>query len=105
MTRKIRIEQLLIEHMTPVFLSVENESSHHHVPEGSETHFKVTVVSSLFNDKNRINRHRMVNQLLKEEFNLGLHALSMHLYTEAEWETREGSILGSPSCKDGYKNG
>lgn len=104
MSRKSAIEQQLTKELTPVFLNVENESGNHHVPEGSETHFKVTLVSSQFNDLTRVARHRIVNQLLKNEFNTGLHALSMHLYTLEEWAKKSDSVLKSPPCKDGYKN-
>jgi BolA protein len=105
MSRKSEIEQQLAKELSPAYLNVENESGNHHVPEGSETHFKVTVVSSGFKGLTRIARHRIVNQLLKNEFDTGLHALSMHLYTEDEWEQKSGSVLKSPACKDGYKNG
>jgi stress-induced morphogen len=49
--------------------------------------FTLTVVSPQFNDLTRIKRHRMINTLLKEEFDdKGLHALSLQLKTPAEWE-------------------
>ena len=48
MQRKERIEQQLVQELAPVFLSVENESNNHHVPKGSETHFKVIAVSAQF---------------------------------------------------------
>lgn len=104
MSRKKRIEETLIPALSPVFLSIEDESMNHHVPQGSETHFKIIAVSKRFDDLTRINRHKLINQLLKEEFDLGLHALSMHLYTSEEWETQQKSVLQSPTCRDGYKH-
>lgn len=104
MSRKVDIELKLTEHLLPVFLSVEDESQNHHIPEGAQTHFKVIAVSSQFKGQNLVARHKMLNQLLKKEFATGLHALSMHLYTEEEWQLRKDSVLQSPSCKDGYKN-
>lgn len=104
MSRKERIEQQLIQELTPIFISVEDESHNHHVPENAQTHFKIIVVSSKFDSLTRIARHRMVNQLLNKEFASGLHALSMHLYTAQEWEHQKDSVLKSPACKDGYKN-
>ncbi|MDR3443458.1 MAG: BolA family transcriptional regulator [Legionella sp.] len=104
MSRKNRIELLLNQELTPVYLNVEDESANHHVPKDAETHFKVTAVSPRFIELTRIARHRLLNQLLSNEFELGLHALSMHLYTPEEWE-KNGTVLKSPSCKDGYKNG
>ncbi|CAD6586870.1 MAG: hypothetical protein TREMPRED_004574 [Tremellales sp. Tagirdzhanova-0007] len=52
-----------------------------------ETHFAVALVSSKFIGKSPIARHRMVNALLKDEFDhRGLHALSLRLKTPVEWE-------------------
>ncbi|MGC1182780.1 BolA family protein [Legionella sp.] len=103
MSRKERIEKLLSMEINLVYLSVEDESANHHVPQGAETHFKVTVVSSQFLELTRIARHRLLNNLLNKEFELGLHALSMHLYTPAEWEKNK-TILSSPVCRNGYEN-
>jgi BolA protein len=103
MSRKIRIEQLLNQELMPVYLNVEDESANHHVPEGAQTHFKVTVVALRFSDLSRISRHRLVNNLLKNEFELGLHALSMHLFSPEEWEKRNKSVLQSPNCRGGFK--
>ncbi|KGP62738.1 regulator of murein genes BolA [Legionella norrlandica] len=104
MSRKQRIEEKLISELSPVFLTVEDESINHHVPKDAETHFRIIAVSKCFNDLTRVNRHKLVNRLMKEEFNLGLHALSMHLYTSEEWCTQQSSLLKSPVCRDGYKN-
>ncbi len=103
MSRTNRIEELVNQELSPVFLNVEDESANHHVPEGAQTHFKLTIVSSRFTDLSRIARHRLLNQLLSEEFELGLHALSMHLFTPDEWEARNNTVLQSPACKGGFK--
>ena len=42
------IKDILIESFDPSVLSVINESNMHNVPEGSESHFKVVVVSNNF---------------------------------------------------------
>ncbi len=103
MSRKNRIENLLDQELKPLYLSVEDESSNHHVPKGAETHFKIVAVSLQFNDLTRIARHRLLNHLLGNEFEMGLHALSMHLYTPAEWEKNQ-RVSDSPTCKGGFKN-
>ena len=84
MSRQQRIHDALSETLKPDCLLIENESSHHQVPTGSETHFKVIVVTAEFNDRRPIARHRLINTLLAQEFNSGLHALSLHLYTPIE---------------------
>lgn len=42
------ISSAINEHLQPVHLEVINESYMHNVPKGSETHFKVLVVSDKF---------------------------------------------------------
>jgi BolA family transcriptional regulator, general stress-responsive regulator len=41
------------------------------------THFRVKVVSETFRGKSRVDRHRDINQLLKTEFESGVHALAI----------------------------
>ncbi len=42
-----------------------------------ETHYKVIIESALFADKSRLERQRLVMDLLKDEFASGLHALEI----------------------------
>ncbi|XP_026671182.1 DNA-binding transcriptional regulator BolA isoform X4 [Ceratina calcarata] len=71
------MKKKLEESLNPLVLQIINESYMHNVPSGSETHFKIVVVSELFEDKSLIKRHRMINQLLESELQNGVHALSI----------------------------
>lgn len=82
-------------------LEVINESDNHNVPENSETHFKLVIVSETFGDKKLIQRHRVINGLLEEELSGPVHALSLHTYTPAEWKARFGDVPLSPPCRGG----
>lgn len=95
------IEQKLTEQFSPTHLEVINESYMHNVPEGSESHFKVVIVSNVFENKRLISRHRLVNNALATEFEQGLHALSMHTLTPSEWH--EQALPDSPKCMGGGK--
>ncbi len=60
------------------------DNSHHHIGhaghrEGGETHWKVIIVASIFNGKNRLQRQRLVNAALKDELSGPIHALEMEL--------------------------
>lgn len=92
------IEEKLAEHFEPIFLEVINESSQHNVPVGSETHFKVVLVTPQFNGERLLNRHRAVNRVLKEEIEQHIHALALHTYTSSEWQSIYGDIPKSPLC-------
>ena len=46
--------------LEPLHLEVINESDNHNVPDGSQSHFKVVIVTEQFNDTGRVARHRMI---------------------------------------------
>ena len=97
------IEQKLTEAYQPLHLEVINESSNHNVPEGSESHFKIVVVSPAFAGKNLLARHRMINSTLADELKNAIHALAIHTYTEDEWQETSGGAPMSPPCLGGGK--
>lgn len=83
------------------FLEVSNESYMHGVPDNSETHFKITIVSNDFEGKKLIFRQRMINKLLAKELSGPVHALAQHAYTEEEWLVKLGRAPASPGCLGG----
>ena len=97
------IETKLAENLMPEHLEVVNESHMHSVPAGSESHFKVIVVSPQFDGLNRVRRHQAVNAVLADELAGPVHALSMETYTAPEWQARGGRTLASPQCMGGSK--
>ena len=92
-----RIEAKLDESLQLLHLEVINESSNHNVPDGSESHFKVVLVTEEFADLPLIRRHRTVNRILADELQV-IHALALHTYTESEWRSRHGDAPMSPPC-------
>ncbi|XP_069584809.1 bolA-like protein 1 [Ranitomeya imitator] len=97
------IRAKLSENLDPCHLEVHNESSMHAVPPGSETHFKVVVVSDVFSGKSLIQRHRLVNDLLKEELAGAVHALSIQAKTPQQW-AENPTVVKSPGCMGGSKH-
>lgn len=96
------IEQKLAAGLTPALLEVINESSMHSVPVGSETHFKVVIVSDAFEGKALVERHRLVYGVLGDEMRGGIHALAITSRTPAEWE-KTNAVAKSPPCLGGSK--
>ena len=45
-----------------------------------------------------VQRHRRINELLKFELENGVHALSLHLFTNNEWKDKEEYVKDSPPC-------
>jgi BolA family transcriptional regulator, general stress-responsive regulator len=89
MSMQARIEAKLRQAFSPDRLAVVDEShlhaGHHHTDHGheemfdgtGETHFRVRIVAQQFAGMSRIERHRAVNALLKEELAAGVHALAI----------------------------
>ena len=89
---------------SPTFISIENESYKHNVPKGSESHFKVLIVSNVFEGKKLIDRHRMINKTLAEELKSSIHALSIHAKTPLEYSQQgKDNIPNTPNCMGGSK--
>lgn len=91
--RGMRIREKLEKELSPVELEVEDVSyqhAGHAAVRGSasgadgETHFNLRVVSDAFQGKSLVKRHRMIYDLLQEELQSGLHALSIVAKTPAE---------------------
>ncbi|WP_448548346.1 transcriptional regulator BolA [Thalassotalea fusca] len=104
MTIESIIEEKLLTEFSPLHLDVINESHQHNVPKGSESHFKVIIVSNAFDGERLIKRHRAVNAVLATELAEHIHALALHTYTEKEWhEYYADNTPLSPKCLGGSK--
>jgi len=96
------IKQKLEQAFSPTFLEVLNESASHSVPEGSESHFKLVLVTDEFLDQSPVKRHQAVYAVLAEQLQQSIHALALHTYTVSEWNQRD-SAPKSPDCTGGSK--
>ena len=88
MSMKNLITDKLSAAFAPQSLDVIDESHQHeghagHRP-GGQTHFRVHIVSESFRGKSRIERHRMINQILSSELASGVHALAIHASAPGE---------------------
>ena len=102
MTIETDIRTKLQTALQPQHLDVINESNNHNVPPGSESHFKLVVVTTEFNGKPLVARHRIINKLLAAELAGPVHALALHTLTPEEWAAT-GSAPASPPCMGGSK--
>ncbi len=95
------IQTKLVAALRPSHLEVINESSMHNVPPGSESHFRLRIVSDSFEGQPLVARHRRVNELLAVEIAGPVHALALETMTAAEWGARGGVGAESPECLGG----
>lgn len=82
------METQLRAQFAPVHFALTDESAKHAghagAQPGGETHYNVVMVSAAFEGQSRVARQRLVYQALREEFDTGLHALSLNLKTPDE---------------------
>ena len=88
MTVHASITAKLTAAFAPAALDVIDESDNHRGHggwrEGGETHFRVKVVSEAFRGRSRVDRHRMVNQVLDAELKGRVHALAIEARAPGE---------------------
>ena len=81
------LQEKLTNGLQPAVLVVSDDSGKHANHKGlhdghagvrsNESHFRVVVVADAFEGMNPVKRHRMVNAILQQEFDDGLHALQV----------------------------
>ncbi len=85
MTMEDRIREKLQNIFMPIALDVIDDSEAHRghggYREGGGTHFNVVIKAEAFNGLNRVSQQRLINKALAQEFEDGLHALSLVVQT------------------------
>lgn len=81
MSLEARMREKLMVALRPSRLDVVNElhlhAGHSSSPGTGESHFRVLIVSNGFAGKTRVERHRMINNVLADELKDGVHALAI----------------------------
>ena len=83
MNRKQRIYKIVSKIFKDFLLEVVDNSNlhkgHNNFTGNGETHIKIILTKKNKIPINRLNIHRIVNDLLKEEFESGLHSLEIKI--------------------------
>jgi len=98
---EVSIRDKLTSDFSPEYLEVVNESDRHNVPPGSESHFKIILVSADLDSMSRVARHQAIYRVLRQERESGVHALAIHAYSPEEWRQKGMMAPGSPNCMGG----
>ena len=101
MSMQQQIQSKIADAIACKHLNVINESHMH--SRGEESHFKVIVVSEEFSGKRLLQRHRQINEILKDELANHIHALAIHTFTPEEFSGQSGQVADSPTCLGGSK--
>ena len=74
-------------YFNPSELEIRDESEKHKGhsgwKDGGQTHFYVHIVSDFFSGKSKLQRHRIINELLHDDIKM-IHALSLSTKTSDE---------------------
>ncbi|MFM8467609.1 MAG: BolA family protein [Oxalobacteraceae bacterium] len=87
MNRVERIHQLLSLSLSPVSLTIDDESALHAGHAGAASgggHYRIRMISARFEGLGKLGRHRLVYDCLREMMQKDIHALAMTLLTPAE---------------------
>jgi len=85
--REEKIHERLQRAFDPLELMIRDQSQLHIGHEGARDgkgHFDVTVVSQAFAGVNRVQRHRMVYDALRDLLESDIHALRINAYAPSE---------------------
>ena len=91
-----QIMEIINDKLSPSVLNIINESFMHNVPTGSESHFKLIIVSEVFKDLTNVKRHQLIYRTLNEIMD-EIHALSIHAFDEKEYNANP-VVIDSPNC-------
>ena len=73
----------LVAAFSPSILELIDESNQHHGHSGAhpsgESHFRVRINSAIFQGKNRVQQHRLINEALAAELKARVHALAIEI--------------------------
>ncbi len=83
-----RLELILRERFRPAHLEIRDDSARHAGHAGAASgggHFEVVIVSAAFEGRTLLDRHRMVNEALRDLIGGAIHALTLKTVAPSEW--------------------
>ena len=87
------IERILRQRFDPTHLDIVDDSAKHVGHRGATSgggHYRVTIVTRAFENKDRLDRHRMVHEALGDMIGGEIHALGLVTRTPSEWTPTDG---------------
>jgi len=101
MSMEDQIRTKIEQSLQPQVLDIINESHMHSGP-GTDSHFKLVIVSEVFEGVRPVARHQKVYAALADELAGEVHALALHTHSPAEWAA-SGNVPASPNCRGGSR--
>ena len=90
MTLEESINKKINDQLKPSFFKISNFSDqhkNHYAGENKDTsHIKIIIVSEIFDGHSRIERERIVHNILKDEILTEIHSIRLKLYIQSEYQ-------------------
>ena len=90
MTLEESIDKKINDNLSPSFFKIINFSDqhkNHYAGDNKDTsHIKIIIVSESFDGHSRIERERIVHNILKEEILTEIHSIRLKLYIKSEYD-------------------
>lgn len=88
------IKQRLQESLHPTVLTIEDDSAMHEGHSGNKggAHLTLHIVSTEFEGKLPVARHRLIYTALSDWMSKDIHAISIHAQTPVEYITTRGPL-------------
>ncbi len=90
MTLEESIDKKINDSLKPSFFKIFNFSDqhkNHYAGDNKDTsHIKIIIVSELFHGHSRVERERIVHNILKEEISTAIHSIRLKLYIQSEYD-------------------
>ena len=85
--RQQRISDSLMTEFKPLVCKIDDESALHAGHAGAATgggHYRLLIISTLFEGQNRVKRHRLVYDCLRDMMHAEIHALAITALAPSE---------------------
>jgi BolA protein len=85
---RVEIERRLRQRFEPAHLEIVDDSARHAGHRGAASgggHYRVTIVAHAFEGASRIDRHRMIHEVLGAMIGREIHAIALVTRAPSEW--------------------
>ncbi|CAL4322985.1 BolA family protein [Buchnera aphidicola] len=89
----------LKKYFQPKIIKIYNNSIYHNIKKNKK-HLEIIIVSDYFKKYTLFNRHKKVYDVLSQEIQNEIYALSLHIYTVYEWNNHEINFIQKNRCQN-----
>ncbi|XRX42717.1 MAG: BolA family protein [Buchnera aphidicola (Eriosoma harunire)] len=95
-----QIKTLLSKKFHTNKIIIKNHSQKHNFHRINKiiTHLQIVIISQFFLNKTLLDRHRIIQDIIKNNVTHTIYSISIHAYTKSEWNTTNKNTLYNSLC-------